>query len=569
VSQAALTPDQAEYIRETYMPSPNTGIEPIPHLFVKDVLGCKTWQMQDEIVKSVFKYKITAVKTCNAVGKSYIAARIVLTYLMLYPGSIVVTTAPTWRQVTDVLWREIATAAKMSKFKLTTKEVNQAGLTLDTDWYAVGLSTKRPENFFGYHADNILVVVDEAGGVEEAIFKGVAAITPNINARVLLIGNPTTPGGTFYDMFTKPELGANCFTISAFDTPNFTANNIKTLEDLLAIFTPPLGVKQADHNTAMQKKLKMPFPNLIDPSVVYGRYFEWGTDSPAWESLIMGEFPSQADQALIPTNLVTMAMNMYGTDKDGNSYADMSGWRVPLGPPNYGQDMARFGSDASVNFKRMGGWVDEPVCWSKCDLMESAKRIMVIIQNDVLNEAMQFNIDDTGNGGGTTDRLREMSSDVYHSGEPAHQYGLNAYNFSSKEFMSEPDKVKFHDITSMLYWNLRQQFYNKAIALHYDKELFDQLVGRRWSIVPGGKIKVESKDEYKKRTGGKSPDKSDALALCFAPPTSGHWTEPEINTARPATRREGPIIAGQTSEQRHDALMSSGAPITSSIDDRY
>src|SRR5437588_10556749 len=98
-----LTLEEAEFIRDTYMPSPESGRKPIPHLFVKDALGCKTWEKQDEIVQSVFENKVTAVKTCNAVGKSFIAARVVVTWLMLYPGSIVVTTAPTWRQVTDVL----------------------------------------------------------------------------------------------------------------------------------------------------------------------------------------------------------------------------------------------------------------------------------------------------------------------------------------------------------------------------------------------------------------------------------------------------------------------------------
>lgn len=496
---------------------------PIPHMFVKEVLGCNTWDRQDDIIISVFKYKLTGVKTSNAVGKTYIAARTVITFLMLHVPSVVVTTAPTWRQVTDILWREIATGIKMSKYKLTSNEVNQAGLTLDTDWYAVGLSTKRPENFFGYHADHILVVVDEAGGVEEPIFKGVAAITPNINARVLYIGNPTNPNGTFYDVFNKPELGANCITISAFQSPNFTANNINNVEDLLRIFTPPEGVPQAEHIATVQKTLKMPFANLIDPSVVYSRYHEWGTDSPAWESLIMGEFPSQSDQALFPANLVSQAMNMYGTDTDsGLSYAELSGWNIPDGNPCYGQDMARFGNDLNVNFARRGGWVEKPTIWNKKgqgkqDLMDSADTILNII--NPLDENTIIAIDDTGNGGGTTDRLRQISREQALKGLPAHRYKLIDVNFSRKP--SNPDK--FHDITSELYWNLRTQFMNKQIALHPDEDLKSQLVGRRWGITPLKKIKVESKDEYKKRTGGKSPDLADALALAYDSKRPSTW----------------------------------------------
>lgn len=501
-----------------------------PEDFICDALGSKPWDMQVQIVQSVFRNKYTAVKTCNAIGKSYIAARIAITYLMLYPGSIVVTTAPTWRQVTDVLWREIGTAVKQSKYKLTDREVTQAGLNLDTDWFAVGLSTKRPENFFGYHADHILVIVDEAGGVEEAIFKGVAAITPNSTARVLLIGNPTEPSGTFYNAFTKPELGYKCFTISAFDTPNFTDVGIHTIDDLLKLFTAPQGEDQSDWiakvNEEIEKRMNPVYRNsLIAPSVVFGRYHEWGPDSSAWQSLVLGEFPSQADQALIPTNLVSMAMNMYGIDKDtGKTYAELSGWKIPDGPPRYGQDMARFGSDSNVLTPRRGGWVDKQVCWSKVDLMESANQILLVL--DPLKDGTILNIDDTGNGGGTTDRLRQLSRESVQNNQPAHRYSIRAYNFSSKEFMDDKDRAKYYDITSMLYWNLRTQFYNKAIALHWDQELFDELVGRRWSIV-GGKIKVESKEEYKKRTHGKSPDKSDSLALAFAPTPDGKWTAPE------------------------------------------
>lgn len=538
-----------------------------PEEFVTDVLGAVCWEKQIEIIRSTFMYKYTAVKTCNAIGKSFIAARIVVTYLMIYPSSIVVTTAPTWRQVTDVLWREIGTAVKKSKYKLTDKEVTQAGLSLDTDWFAVGLSTKRPENFFGYHADNILVVVDEAGGVEEPIFKGVAAITPNANARVLLIGNPTSPTGTFYNAFTKPELGYNCITVSAFDTPNFIDTGIRDAETLLKVFTAPAGYSQADWiravNQQLEGKMNPTFQGLIAPSVVFSRYHEWGSDSPAWQSLIMGDFPTQADQALIPTNLVMMAMNMYGIDKDtGMTFAELSGWQIPDGNPIYGQDMARFGSDRNVLTPRRGGWVEKQVTWSKVDLMESATRIINLI--DVNDRGVIINIDDTGNGGGTTDRLRQIKRESQENGSRVgHGFTVNAYNFSSKEFMTDEDRDKYHDITSLLYWNLRTQFFKHKIALHYDQELFDELVGRRWFINKSGKIQVESKEDYKKRTGGKSPDKSDSLALSFAPNTIGSWIEQNPDNTQPVRNHQ----THNTPEPREFATQKS---ITGGmLDERY
>ncbi|MBS4040401.1 MAG: hypothetical protein KGZ81_07360 [Flavobacteriales bacterium] len=546
MSTTNITESEVDFLLEVFQDRPEE--------FIIEVLGELPWETQVEIIQSVFKYKLTAVKTCNAIGKSFIAARIVIAFLMIHPGSIVVTTAPTWRQVTDILWREIATAVKKAElrgFKLSDKEVTQAGLSLDTDWYAVGLSTSRPENFFGYHADFILVVVDEAGGVDEPIFKGVAAITPNINAHVLLIGNPTSPTGTFFDAFTKPELGYNRITVSAFMTPNFTSTGITTVEKLLEVYTPRGGISQAEWtarvDAVLQKKMNPVYVGLISPSVVYSRYHEWGLDSPAWQSLVMGEFPSEAEQALIPTHLITQAMEMSRIDEEsGLTFAELSGWNIPDGAPEYGQDMARMGNDMTVNIYRHGGWVENIIGWSKTDLMESANKILNII--DPMDFNVRINIDDTGNGGGTTDRLRQISKQLAESGQAPHQYQLAAYNFSSKEYMKQPEK--FHDITAELYWNLRGWFIRKEISIPKDQRLFDELAGRRWFINRSGKIQVESKDDYKKRTGGKSPDYSDALALAFA---SGNRTptnrQPLIPTRKSDTDSRGsgkmtPITSG-------------------------
>lgn len=497
----------------------------VPHYFVKDIIGANTWYMQDEIIQSVFKYPVTAVKTCNAIGKSFVAARIAYSYLLLHPGSIVVTTAPTWRQVTDVLWREIATTVKLSKVKLTNKEVTQAGLNLDTDWYAVGLSTKTPENFFGYHADHILVIVDEAGGVPELVFKGVKAITPNANARVLYIGNPTNPDGTFAEAFKNPRIKK--FTISAFDTPNFTANGIHDVEDLLKLFTPPEGMsedEELDFYATVRGNLNMPYPALIDPYVVYERYFEWGVDSPAWQALVMGEFPSQSELSLLSIDSVMFAMgDMDKKDDDpesphyGKSFAEIMGIRIPEGPREYGLDMARFGTDLTVLTPRNGGHIGQQITWAKSSLTESADKVINIINpHEVVS---MIKIDDTGNGGGTTDSLNEKKR--LQGIDRPYLYQVMPINFAS----GPQNKAKFHDITSEMYWNLKQWFDGKKLTMPYDEKLFRELVGRRWSLV-GGKIKVENKDDYKKRTGGKSPDRSDSLALALYRSKPGEGTRP-------------------------------------------
>lgn len=537
--QKNLSEQDFSFLQEHYIKFPDE--------FIEEVLGSKLWSAQIEIARSVFENKTTAVKTCNAVGKSYVAARIAIAYLMLYPASIVVTTAPTWRQVTDILWREIATAVKRSKYKLTEKEVNQAGLSLNTDWYAVGLSTKYPENFFGYHADRILVIVDEAGGVDEPIFKGVKAITPNRNARILYIGNPTDPSGTFFEVFdeTKP-LPVKRFTISAFDSPNLKANGINDVDKLLEVFTPPEGVDIAEHIKQVNTTLQLPYPQLIDPSMVYERYYEWGIDSPAWQALIMGQFPTQAESALIPMNLVMRAMD-FGRAANPKEAAEASGWNIQDGEIAYGHDSARFGNDLHVLTPRDGGWVNEQIAWSKVDGPTAAQKIITHINP---HADVVINIDDTGNGGSTSDHLVFIKNQAQRDG---HYYGymVSPYVFGSKEQMTDEEKLKYYDVTSLLYWNLRMLFMQHKIGFtFYDKELFYELTARQWSIV-NGKIKVEDKETFKKRTGRKSPDRADSIVLAFARPVAGKWIKEEDTAEkRSEERRDVPYTAG-TLETRY------------------
>lgn len=482
VATTEITPQEATEILETYRLHPTD--------FYTEVLGAKPWQKQIEILESVFKNRETAVKSCHGTGKSFNAARIALTFLMTHIGSIVVTTAPTWRQVKDVLWRELASAYNRAGYELG-GSLTKVGLEFDDDWYAIGLSTTEPDKFQGYHSDNILVIVDEAAGIEEPIYEGVRAITSNENAHVLYIGNPTTIDGTFYQAFKNPRVKQ--FTISAFDTPNFTENKIFSLDDLIKTFTPPPNVDPID----FRPPLELPYPALISPTWVYERYLEWGTDSPMWQARVMGDFPSQADSTLIPLNMIEASMD--------SEYRKEHGWQVEQGKTSYGVDVARFGSDRTVIFGVHGGFVEDPVVVHKQDLMAVTNRILDTIDHGEWHTPIR--VDDTGLGGGVTDALnQELKRNVekYH-------YRVIPINFGE----SAQDKVKFYNRRAEMYWNLRELIINKKIALPKNEQLANELASIRYEYTPKQQIKIEAKDEIKKRTG-RSPDLADALALAFS-----------------------------------------------------
>lgn len=490
--------------------------------FVRDVLGREPWSKQAEIIEDVFNYPIVSVKSCNAAGKSDLASDVALTFLMCKPNSIVITTAPTWRQVKDVIWRYIRTKHAKAPVKLSTAQCNQVGLDLSEEWFAVGLSTKDAEKFFGYHADDILVIVDEASGVEEEIYTGVDAVTPNLNAHVLMIGNPTNPDGRFYKSFQDPLVKTH--TITVFDTPNFTANGITNVEQLIEMFTAPPEIDPILFIVEQQKKLKSPIPALISPMTVYRRYVQWGTEHPLWEALIMAQFPSQSSTALIPLGLILKSVEVWRqikqAEKDKALAKEISKrpeWNIKQdGHWNYGVDVARFGDDTTVLAPAKGGMVEKMISWSKVDTSVTTERIMTeISQHDFW---ATIRVDDIGVGGGVSDQLNKYLRD-----DPQ-KYHFKVHRINAAAGTSNP--VKWYNLRTEMFDKLAEMFINHEIAIPDDDELVAELATIRVKYVgKDSQIKqVEAKADIKDRLK-RSPDKADALAMAMFHGQSGSWSD--------------------------------------------
>ena len=85
------------------------------------------------------------------------------------------------------------------------------------------------DRFQGFHAIDVLLLVDVASGVAEDILIASEGIVSSRHTRVLYIGNPTTTCGTVYNSFKLT--GYSKIHISAFNRPNFTEFGI-TLEGI-------------------------------------------------------------------------------------------------------------------------------------------------------------------------------------------------------------------------------------------------------------------------------------------------------------------------------------------------
>lgn len=140
-----------------------------PVAFVRGVLGHKVWKKQSEILRSVAANKQTAVKACHGSSKTFTASEALLWWLSRYSDGIVVTTAPTWFQVENLLWQEVHKAIATSRVAFPKPLSTE--LTIAPGNYAIGLSTNETVRFQGFHGDHVLFILDEAPGVRPGIWE--------------------------------------------------------------------------------------------------------------------------------------------------------------------------------------------------------------------------------------------------------------------------------------------------------------------------------------------------------------------------------------------------------------
>jgi hypothetical protein len=185
----------------------------------------KYWQVQREIIESVFKNKYTTVKSCHTSGKTFLAASVVLLFMEAFVPSKAITTATSNTQVEKLLWAEINTQFNKATppyswvWRCLNKELKVA-----PDHFALGFSSDEEINFQGFHSPNFLLVADEASGIPTPVFDSLSTLLSSGNPHTLLISNPDSLTGYFYNSHSMSKY--HKFTISAFDTPNLTAFDI-------------------------------------------------------------------------------------------------------------------------------------------------------------------------------------------------------------------------------------------------------------------------------------------------------------------------------------------------------
>jgi phage terminase large subunit len=128
---------------------------------------------------------------------------------------------------------------------------------------------------------------------------------------------------------------------------------------------------------------------------------------------------------------------------------------------------------------------------SKKDTQLVAKEVWEFAGRD---RRVLIKVDDTGVGGGVTDRLVEFGASVV------------PVNFGG----TPKDKNKYDTVADEMWFD----FPVSEASIPNDPDLLQELGGRLYDYDKIGRRKVEPKKKFKERFG-RSPDKADALILCY------------------------------------------------------
>lgn len=425
-----------------------------PTTFVTEVLGVKdieVWQLK--VLKALPENDRIAIRSGHGVGKSAFLAWVILWWMVTHYPTKIPCTAPTAHQLSDVLWAEVAKwHRKMaSPFK---------------EWIEV-------------KSDSVELVA--------------APLESFAVARTARKENP--------DAFQGFHADHLCFLV----------DEASGVEEIIfevgqgAMSTPGAKTLMAGNPTKTSGTFFNAFHvnrrrwwtmrvSSLDSTRVSPDYAEevaetYGIDSNVYRVRVLGEFPTGEDDSVIPVHLCESALVREVEPSEAYNVV-------------WGLDVARFGDDATALAKRRGNVLLEPVkVWRGIDLMQTVGRVVDEFRTTYDDmKPSEIIVDVIGLGAGVVDRLNELKL--------AGVRGLNVGEMPAS-------KERFSRKRDELWFQGREWLDKRDCKLPDDDALIAELIGPKYSFLSNGKLKVESKDDMKKR-GLKSPDRADAFLLTLA-----------------------------------------------------
>lgn len=437
-----------------------------PPVFARQVLGVIPDAWQDEVLEAVAARQRVALKASKGPGKSTLMAWLALWYLATRPHPKVVATSITADNLKDGLWTEIAKwlgASPLLKAsfswqaeRVTSKQYPETWWASARAWPKSGDASQQADTLAGLHADHVMFLIDEAGGIPDAVVAAAEAGLANADdsagreAKLVLAGNPTHLSGPLYRACTRERHLWWVKEISGDpDDPNRA---------------PRISVQWAREQIE-----------------------KYGRDNPWVLVNVFGQFPPGQSNALLGVEEVAAASRRVVGEAEYTQE-----------PKVLGVDVARQGDDRSVLFPRQGRASFRPKVFRNLDTMQLADAVVRFI--DAWKPDATF-IDLATFGAGVYDRVRQLGHPII-----------------GVDFGGKPLDTRYANRRAEM-WHGMAEWVRLGGCIPDDAELLGELSSPTYGFDPHGRLLLEKKAEVKQRIG-KSPDLADGLALTFAAPVA-------------------------------------------------
>ncbi|SDH67830.1 hypothetical protein SAMN05421505_12047 [Sinosporangium album] len=495
--------------------------------FVEQVLGERLWSKQQQILHAITTHKTVAVPAGFGLGKTHLAARAVLYWTSVYPvgTALAITTATRMRQVYRQMWPHIRRAVARANLpgscdQVQYKMTDRHGVDVVVA-YGFTAVEHDESGMQGIHESNLLLIVDEAGGIGPVIGRSTRNLLTGSNARMLAIGNPPTDQERSWfeklcgdgDDYRYPQV--TTIPLAATDSPSVTGERISD-----QVCGCPAG--EQGHLVSS---------HLVDQEWIDGAIRDHGPTSPYVIAKVHARFPRGTKDQMIPSDWVDAAADQ--EEPEGDEWVrlcdldlpeEQDEWVVGYGAwIRLGVDVASDGGDEFVIARLVGDLATIEHFSAGADNADA-----VTVANQVLREIhraerlrlrlrtkaqVRVKIDTIGVGWGVVSLLQRWRQEGMHDAE------IVPVNVAEEPGRSADSELLRPYIKRDEMWIAGRTLLQPdregrtRLRLRVDDKTKAQLSGPKKLDRSTGHTQVEPKKAMRKR-GLPSPDRAEALLHC-------------------------------------------------------
>ncbi len=437
-----------------------------PAQMVRDLFGIEPDAWQVDVLETFPHRPLIAMLACKGPGKTACLAWLAWNFLLtrLHPkiGAVSITSD----NLKDGLWAEmqkwrgkcelLQAQFEWTASRIFAREAPETWFMSFRTWPRAADEQTLGETLAGLWADNVMFLLDEAGGIPIAVLRTAEVVCanatkPGCEGHVVLAGNTTSTDGALYE----------------------AAVTRRSMWYVVEITADPDDPKRTPR---------------IPAEYAAKQIAEYGRDDPWVMINILAKFPKRGLNTLLSADEVIAAQKRHYPEHTFTDY-----------PLILGVDVARFGDDETVFFPRRGKIASAPLRMRGLDGVQVASHLSRI-SNERSADSVQ--IDATGGFGVVLDVYRTMQP----NGLPVEFGGMAR------------DPKRFKNKRAEMYWEMAEAV-KDGLALPPVPEMVRGLSTITYTYTLDGKIQLEAKDQIKERLG-RSPDLEDALACTFAHPVA-------------------------------------------------